>query len=483
MAGESSNAALRPGAVRDSTDVAVRRFVRQAILLLIVRYSVQWSAGWLLAWGVLVLALRATADVPRPWLAWGATGLVVVLAVAAWQAWRRRPRAAAVRAMLDGRGRMGGLLMARDEHDTGRWQERVGALPAVGLRWRGKRSTAVLLLALTFVVAGFVVPARFARSAGARPMDVAAPAARLAEQLDLLADEDLIEEAEAETLAERLTQLEAQAEGLDPVRTWEALDHLRQRTEQAGAEAAEGAIQQTADLTAAQSLAEALANEGHTLDPALHAQAMQSLSQMAAKAAAEDQALQEGLSEAMREMLDQAGLGAMTPEQLRELAAALAGRKMEIGEMMEQLAAMELTDARQLGRCKAAGQCDSEGLCQFLAEMEEEMSVDEAVAAWCRGGGISRGPGDAPLTWKDQASADGGSDFEAVALPPADLSALRESQMLGLSASAPEVEDAVATPASGALGTAEADGGSAAVQRVLPRHRDSVHRYFDREQE
>lgn len=481
-------------------DLLVHRFVRRAMLLLMLRYSVQWSAGWLLAWGVLVLTLRATVEMSRWHLAWGAAGLVAVLTLAGWQAWRRRPRPAAVRAMLDGRGRLGGLLMAREEHDTARWQGRVEALPAVDVRWRGRRAVAVLVLALTFVAAGFAVPDRFTRAA-TRPMDVSAPASRLAEQLDLLAEEELLEQEEAERLVERLEQLEAQAEGRDPVRTWEALDHLRERAEQAGAEAAEDAIQETADLTQAQSLAEALADEGVALDPGLRAEAMQSLAEMADRAAAEDASLREQLSEATREALEraeQAGQGGqagqtergeageMTAEQLRELAEALEGRKMAVAEMMERLAEMELTDARQLARAEAAGERpgDGEGLSEFLAEMEGGMSVQDAVARWSqRSGAAPGGGGDAPLTWKDQASSEDGSDFDPVVLPRADASALRESQMLGQSASAPEVEDADAAPASGALRAAEADGGSATVQRVLPRHRDSVHRYFERDQE
>ena len=68
------------------------------------------------------------------------------------------------------------------------------------------------------------------------------------------------------------------------------------------------------------------------------------------------------------------------------------------------------------------------------------------LAALCNtpgSGVISRGRGDAPLTWTDPSSREGAA-FKDEALNPSHLPAADQARMEGLSAAAPEVAD---TPA------------------------------------
>jgi hypothetical protein len=76
-------------------------------------------------------------------------------------AYHRRPRAEAVLALLDGRNRCGGLLMAELDQPLGAWLGRIGALTRPRLRWRGQRTFAVTAAAGLFLLGSFLVPDRF----------------------------------------------------------------------------------------------------------------------------------------------------------------------------------------------------------------------------------------------------------------------------------------------------------------------------------
>jgi hypothetical protein len=124
---------------------------------------------------------------------------------------------------------------------------------------------------------------------------------------------------------------------------------------------------------------------------------------------------------------------------------------------------------------------DNSGLSQFLKENAQKMSVEEATLQWCSGkGGVDRGRGDAAMTWTDGTS-EKDAKFKEKALPPSVVAGLNDSQLVGLSASAP-VADTSGVAAHGALNSAAAGGGSAHTQTILPRHKGAVKRYFDRPQ-
>ena len=109
------------------------------------------------------------------------------------------------------------------------------------------------------------------------------------------------------------------------------------------------------------------------------------------------------------------------------------------------------------------------------------MSVDEATLQWCAGkGGVDRGRGDAAMTWTD-GSSEKDARFKEKVLPPSSVAGLNDSQLVGLSASAPTA-DTSGVAAHGALNSAASGGGSAYTQTILPRHRGAVRRYFDRPQ-
>ncbi|MDH3583433.1 MAG: hypothetical protein OER86_04385, partial [Phycisphaerae bacterium] len=547
-------------------------------------------------------------------------GLIPVIIAAVVIAARQVPRPATVRALLDRHGDCGGLLMADEETDLGAWSQRVPSVAAPTVRWRGGRAGGGFLLALAFLLVGFLVPQRLMNVTKASPLEIDDQLGHIAEQIDALEEEKIISEQEAEEFGETLEQVRDEARADDPIKTFEALDNLEKTLAEAAEKAAEETIAQTEKLSEAETLAEGLEEDQSRKSPELDqdgtGEAMAQLAKMLESLMAQNEAFRqmmtannldpgqlpdfappqpkkpkqvflnknldpeklkeitealknmnidpkqaglldkkmlEKLKEAVgpdgrvdpekfkqvekalkeaglrdnklpplneqqlqqvRDLLKQAGVNEedfalidpdqaeamqqqmappggepmqLTPEQMKQLqkmAAACEAGKGELAEGLKRLVDAGLLDPKALGECRAAGKCDGKGLAKFLAWNGKAGSCAALVAAWCAGnkpgrGGITRGRGDAPLTWKDP-SSEQGVKFKEQVLPPSDFSAMKQSQLVGVSVGAPKLAERVEAGSSVALRRAAAAGGSAAKQTVLPRHRAAVERYFDR---
>lgn len=480
-----TNHAVSP--VADQRRRQLRQFQFKLTAVLAGRYALRGSAAWCLAWGTAVLITRVAADPPAHWLLAGAIGLVAVALGSIILALRHTPSLDRLRAVLDGHSHCGGLLMAESEFTPGDWAQRVPTLNLPVVRWRSGRTSGLATAAGLYVLASFLVPTDLAARAAAPPLDISAQAQTLREQMQVLEEENILASEEKASLNEKLDQVQADASGHDPVKTWEALDHLDQRLDHAAAKAAESALRKTEQSAAAQELAEALSQNqaSQNLSSESMSAAMSQLAQMVDQAMAETDQLDQGLSEALADALAEGK--PLTSEQLAQLASAMKTAKGDLQKQIERLAQARLIDAKTLAACKAAGQCDSAGLAKFLAECEGGGgNCKEALSLWqikrAGRGGVNRGRGDAPLTWQMRPSNKENVTFQSEALPPAAAQSLKQSQMVGVSVGAP-TEDAQAPAATGALSGAQSGGGSAARQTVLPRHRATVQRYFDRRQE
>lgn len=93
-------------------------------------------------------------------------------------------------------------------------------------------------------------------------------------------------------------------------------------------------------------------------------------------------------------------------------------------------------------------------------------------------GGVSRGPGSAPLTWGQESDGDT-SRFEPRALPQAGYRDPENSAVAGVGAAAPDVDPV--REASGAVDVGPGARAAAWKRRLAPHHRDAVRTFFSRE--
>jgi hypothetical protein len=419
--------------------------------------------------------LRAAAATPRKPLLWGAIGIAIAIVVAVVISRRQLPSRASVRALLDDRNDCGGLLMAGADAEIGDWRMPEIALPR--LRWQKARAFALLGASAVFVAISLIAPVRFATTSAARPMDVGREVENLSAQIEALKEAEVIEEAKADMLEQKLDQLAAESSGEDPAKTWEALDHLADAVEKAAKEAAENANARQEQLARAEALAEGLMSGSDQLDPKTLTEAMQTLNEMMQGAMEENAALAGDLSPETQEAIKN---GSLKPEHLKDISKALSQNRSAMNQKLSKLAKAGMINPNSLKGAQADRR-DNSGLSQFLKENAQKMSVEEATLQWCSGkGGVDRGRGDAAMTWTDGTS-EKDAKFKEKALPPSVVAGLNDSQLVGLSASAPEA-DTSGVAAHGALNSAAAGGGSAHTQTILPRHKGAVKRYFDRPQ-
>jgi len=477
------NQTLRP-THNNYQDSAALRFARKLTTVMTIKYLLALSALWCFVWGTTALLLRVSIGTPVKPLLLGFTGLPAALVAAILIARKRMPSQSAIRSLLDQQNDCGGLLMTASEQSLGDWQNRLSGIQLPRLKWQSRKDWATLGAGIIYVTASLLIPVQISTLAGGRTLNIGKEAEALSAQIETLREEQLITEAKAQELKDQLEQLASDSTGEDPAKTWEALDHLADSVEKTAQEAAAKATSQQDKLDKAEALTEGMMAGSDQLDARLMAEAMQTLSAMMQDATKENEALAENLSPETRDAIKN---GSLKPEQLKDISKALIQNRQKLNQQLSKLnqSGMNRNGRIKPGDLKNGAQAknrDNSGLSKFLKENAQKMSVEEAVGQWCETGkgGVDRGRGDAAMTWTE-GSDEKNAKFKEQVLPPSSVAGLQDSQMVGLSAAAPEVQKGNLA-AHGALNNAASSGGSAYTQTVLPRHKGAVKRYFDRNQ-
>jgi hypothetical protein len=455
---------------------ALQTFARKMALLLMLRGAVRWMTVWFFVWGVVVLAARISGMLRLEPLLIGLAGAVPLALLAAVMERRKVAAFAQVRAAYDGLNQCGGVVMAEETAEMSAWQANLPQPSSPALRWRSGRSLGFLGLSLLFVGVTLCLPERFTTLAATRPLEIGKLVGELRAEVETLKQEKILEANKAEDLQKQLARLKEQSSAVDPNKTWEALDHIKEGNSDMSRQAAEEALSKTTSLTEAETLAAALqqaSESGMGQDTATRA--AQDLAGMLKAAKLEDGLLNGAIPP---ELLSQ--LNGLNKEDLEKLLNAIEFSKSSLGKTLTNLANLKLIDAKFLSQCKNAGQCKNPGaLADFLSTCTNSCnSFCELTLSYCRGG-VNRGRGDAPMTWKDESSSDG-AKFKEHALPPS--SQTSDSQFVGVSRTAPELSGETVTAEHGALAGAQSSGGAANSQVVLPRHKQTVQRFFKRDE-
>ena len=471
-------------------DDAIRTFLRKLAALLTLKSWLMLATLWCFGWGAVSLVLRAAVAAPRKPLLFGAVGIAVAAVAAFLIARKQLPSATAVRSLLDRQNDCGGLMMTAGEQPLGNWESRLNAMTIPRLRWRSSRAWGLMALSLSFAAICLLLPIKYVSGIGGRSLDVGKEAETIAAQIEMLKEEQILTETKAEELKDKLDQLAAEAAGEDPAKTWEALDHLANAVEKAAKDAVADAAGKQEQLEKAGALAEGLMAGSDQMDAQLMTEAMQTLSTMMQGAMKDNEALANQLSPETQEAIKN---GSLNSDQLKEVANALGQSKQKLNQQLSKLNQSGMNrgniNPNSLKGGASAQKRDNSGLSKFLKENARKMSVADAVGQWCEGngdkpgdkpgrGGVSRGRADAAMTWTE-GSDEANAKFKEKALPPGAVAGLQDSQLVGLSASAPEVQKGNLA-AHGALNNSATGGGSAHTQAVLPKHKGAVKKYFDR---
>ncbi len=460
---------------------SLRRRVAAALML---RYCLRTILLWTMLWACGVVVLRVAGAVERPLLVWGAVGYGPAILAGLWLALRRVPAAGGVRAALDCHNRLGGLLMAGGELDIGQWNANMPGVERPVVRLRAGRHWAMLAASVAFLAVALFLPDRYL-PAQDQSLQLSAEMDKLKDKLAALKQEKLIPPEKAELLEKDLEELRNKSLGRQPAKTTEALDHLEGALTKTAEAAAETALKNIDAAARAEQLAQALQGAKDKMDAKQLDRAMKELAEMTNQAAAECQSLADALDSDLTTDCRESDL---SPEQLEKLAEALRNCKGCERDRIERLVKARIIKVEDLieaeGKCKGCpGGEELEEIIILLGKCQGDEDLDEAIQIICAGlpgrGGVTRGRGDAPITWSKGTNKENVS-FKEKVLPPGAVDSLKESRLAGISASAPKADSTSEGSAGGALGAAAAGGGEARQQTILPQHQKPVQKYFER---
>ena len=480
--------------------------------MLFLKYAILFTACWLFLWGTAALALRSAELLTATQLCWGACGLLIPF-LAAWYMVRRSlPSDTTLAALLDRENAAGGLFTASFETDLGAWADRIPQMSVPAVRLQEQRSWIGLLLGGVFLVVALLIPVETLTAKANNRMNIEDRLHKLTRQLDALAEEKILPLEEVEALRVELEMIEKNAEGLSPVKTLDALDHLADQLEQKTAEAIENAEKSAETLAKAESLLQQMEQTLTGRQTSEMKELMQGMAEAMQQAMEENAALKERLAdelaqqkkksetpeekaarEELQKMLAENRFGDMNAEQLKQLAEAMKKCDGNCERMLENLgeggckidpeALKRLAEARANGKeeldkliqelreaAGCDGQCESEGM------GEKQLSRSPKQDQWDRSAKETK-----DSKYLESETEEGNAAFRPLILPPPELEALMNAQKIATSVGTPEEEGTLtAGEQGGALQNVSGGTGSAHGHRIHPQHRGTTGRYFER---
>jgi hypothetical protein len=440
------------------------------------------GAAFLFAFGAVVLAVKLMIPQAWPNVLWGALGLIPACGLAWWLARRNhRSRDESVTRLDSALGSGGLLMMLSELPDSEHGQEWQRKLPQIERAWhdaiprvRPRRFVSVLALPLLFAVGACFIPLREATTAVAMRNTIGQQATEeLAALLKLIDEEKVLDEQEKQKLHEEIGKLADQMRETPLTHEkWETVDALRERLKVR--------IESAAMLSSEAGAAAEQLSESNSADPT---------GEFTGEFSGElIESLEKELGEAVQKLI-QKGAFSKAPQSLQDQLARLTkeGRlnlPREAHERQEVLDALkEFLERENQKLSELRNKCSA---CKSGCKGGEGDGDESEAAGQTRTsgagnkpsrGGVTRGRGDAELTWGDEAEKQG-TRFKEVVLPKGTLDQPKD-EVLALQRSTPHEDAATDAPRS-ARRDIEAAAGQATWNRKLnPRYRNAVRKYFD----
>lgn len=499
---------------------SVAELRRRLYTALFSKYVLIFLIGWLFLWGAAVLVLRVADLVPWSSLFLGGFGLFLVPILAMHFTRRKIPSQEVLCATLDRENAAGGLVLSSLEAELDSWGTRIVRLSVPEVKWENKKSLTTTLLAVLFVSIAFLLPDSTIVAEYRRPLDIEDQVNQLKGQLQTLEEEKLLEVEMVESIKSNIERIQKEADGMGPVKTLDALDHLSNRLKQEAEKAAEEGLREAETLSKAEALTKEVQNQAENFSPQEQEEIMQGLAEMLNEMLGENPELFEKLagmcegggsddsskngdgkegkmgqkelgtqkldSETLKKMLQNQNLQGLTPEQMEQLQKAMQECRECNKEMLQRLKEGGMIDPELLEQLRELDRISEEELEKLLAELgccgDGECDCEGECEGHCPGrGGISRGRADAPITFDDDEASEDGTGFKPQILPPPALEELRNSLKIGSSRTSPSLNpDGTGGDQGGVLQGGETGTGSAHGHTILPQHRGPTGRYFER---
>ncbi len=453
--------------------------------------AADWLAVYLFVLGSAVLMTKLAAPQFWPNVLWLAAGAVPVAFAAWWVSGRELFSRTESVALLDNRLEAGGLLMTLCEAPDELWEERLPQLETLWKtslpQYRPVRFARQMAGPFVFMLAACLVPLREIDAAPTLKNTAGEQAtSQLQELLTELEKSDVLEEEEKQELEDEIAKLVEETKDTPLTHEkWETVDALqermRMRVETTAAELVTAQQALAALKTAADGDFSKLSIESMEM---LSKDVLEMIQKMADKGAFDN--MPKNLKDQLQRLMkNTAGNGQF---QLPKDPAELSELMDELNEFLdgESKKLSELRSKCKGGKCQGCPGCEAGCTCSGPTDVACTCPNCPNAGGQCAGGnpgsgGISRGRGDADLTWGDESTLEN-TKFKESVLPPGMLDKPRD-EVVGITIAAPETDVAGSAPRSAARATTAASGDETWKGTVRPRHRSVVKRYFDKQAE
>ena len=118
--------------------------------------------------------------------------------------------------------------MASVEIDTTKYTNRTNKLTAPNLKLKNPKPIVLFITALAFIIAAGFVPQRQTTAFANQKLNIDKDIENLKEQLKTLDEENIITDRQIQEFEKKLDDIKKDSTGTDPVKTWQALDHMKE---------------------------------------------------------------------------------------------------------------------------------------------------------------------------------------------------------------------------------------------------------------
>jgi hypothetical protein len=332
---------------------------------------------------------------------------------------------------------------------VGEWPQPMEGLTHPVL-WRWQRPLGVLCFGLIMLMLATKVPMAQKEIAKQRVIEKPSDVKQVEQWIENLRKEEATEEKSLDEVEKKIAEmLQRPSENWYEHGSLEAAGNLKDQTMEMLRELSENLADAARAASALQAAGDALPQEAKDAIANELASALQGLRNGGIKP-------NEQLLKQMQKMATANGMGNLSKEQLQKLAEQMQQNAQALQEALKNSPELKLTECRKPGQGEGEGEGEGAGK-----------------------GGIDRGPGTAPITFKKDETNLGTKKMESVA-SQLDMNRIAPGDVMGVQNGEHEVDkNGYTGPKQGGGIQSAGDGGAAVWQNsLMPAEREALKKYF-----
>ena len=408
-------------------------------------------------------------------------------------AYRKLPGDKKILSYLDLVSSTPSLLMSFcDDIELGAWKNKITVNKIPVVTTCDKRRVVSFFVALFFLLVCFFVPAQ--QVVKKNKLNITYDQQEIKEDIELLAEEKILEDEEVDNLYKQLEEISKTADEDNPVKTWEALDYLKNKINDKALVFEQKMIKamNNAELTkqTLEQLNKAMSEKKMRENSAAIKDQMSAIGKMLQNILKKNPGMFNSLKNVMKN-LQSGDNGNLDNNDLEKLANAALMSKKQLQKMLQRMRQRNCKN----GKCNNSsslrkkskagnGKSKEKSLQELLDFIDDNLKKSKKLKRLCKSGlksmasscaGVDRGPGHRALTFEDRKLKHNGVYVEKNVTGTPEST--KGSETLESMYTAPQV-DPQKQASSGALNKTRSSRLINNNMHVYPKHKKSISKFF-----